>query len=141
MKLREGRISFMTNKQHLLKNETHYLVYGSEYVFILAQRLGSKYESALKDKLQPTLLTCKIPLSLLNYKFMNMVIENIIVKYIENIIYPNDISDNDAEIYITENLKAEYLIKYENPKNVTSRRFWENITKWHTFQANSFYML
>ncbi len=121
MEYREKRISFMTHKQHLLENETHYLVYGSEYIFILAQRLG--YQSILKQKLKPTLLTCKVPLKLLNNEFMEMVITNIIVKYVENIIYPEEIYKNDAEIYINSNLEARYIIKYEHPKNIISTKF------------------
>jgi len=124
MKYREKRISFMTHKQHLLENETHYLVYGSEYVFILAQRLGYKYQSILKKKLKPTLLTCKVPLELLNNEFMEMVIENLIIKYIENIIYPKEIYRNDAEIYINKNLEAKHIIKYEYPENLICTKFY-----------------
>lgn len=113
----------MTHKEHLLKNETHYLIYGSEYIFILAQRLGYRYESFLRDKLKPTLLTCKIPFDLLNDDFKSMTILNIIVKYIENIIYPEEIYKNDAEIYITANLEAKHIIKYEHPKNVICKKF------------------
>jgi len=80
MKVRENRISFMTNKKHLLQNETHYLVYGSEYVFILAQRLGYEYKKFLEDNLKSTILTCKVPLKLLNDDFIEIVIKNIIVK-------------------------------------------------------------
>ncbi len=123
MNLRENRISFMTHKEHLLKNETHYLIYGSEYIFILAQRLGYRYESFLRDKLKPTLLTCKIPFDLLNDDFISMTISNIIVKYIENIIYPEEIYKNDAEIYITSNLEAKNIIKYEHPKNIICTHF------------------
>lgn len=123
MNLRENRISFMTHKEHLLKNETHYLIYGSEYIFILAQRLGYPYESFLRDKLKPTLLTCKIPFDLLNDDFISMTISNIIVKYIENIIYPEEIYKNDAEIYITSNLEAKNIIKYEHPKNIICTHF------------------
>ena len=97
-------------------------LYGSEYVFILAQRLGSKYKNALRKKLKSTLFTCKVPFGLLNSSFMEMVLKNIIVKYIENIIYPEEIYKkdnynyrNDAEIYITEHLEAEFIIDYEYP--------------------------
>ncbi len=130
MEYREERISFMTHKQHLLENETHYLVYGSEYVLILAQRLGTQYTSFLKEKLKPTLLICKVPLELLDNDFMEMVIKNIIVKYVENIIYPEEIYKkdnynyrNDAEIYITKNLEAKYIMNYEHPKNIICTKF------------------
>lgn len=129
MSSRENRISFMTHKEHLLKNETHYLVYGSEYVFILAKRLGYKYTYYLEDNLKPTLLTCKIPFELLDDSFKSMTILNIIVKYIENIIYPEEIYKednynyrNDAEIYITANLDVKNIIKYEHPEDVVCRK-------------------
>lgn len=130
MKYRGNRISFMTHKEHLLKNETHYLIYGSEYVFILAQRLGYEYKYFLKDKLKPTLLTCQVPFELLDDHFKSMTISNIIVKYIENIIYPEEIYKennnnyrNDAEIYITANLEAKNIIKYEHPEDVICKKF------------------
>ena len=129
MEFREQRISFMTNKVHLLENETQYLVYGSEYIFILAQRLGSKYKYFLKNKLKSTLLTCKVPIELLNSSFREMLIQNIIVKYVENIIYPEEIYKkdnynyrNDAEIYINTNLEAKYIMEVEHPKNIIAPR-------------------
>ena len=124
MELREHRISFMTNKKHLLENETHYLVYGSEYIFILSQRLGYTYKSVLREKLKPTLLTCKVPFNQLNYDFQEMTIKNVIIKYVENLIYPNEIYENDAEIYIHSNLDAKHIIKYEHPENVTCTKFF-----------------
>lgn len=124
MKLREDRISFMTNKKHLLENENHYLVYGSEYIFILSQKLGYTYKSVLREKLKPTLLTCKVPINQLNHDFQEMTIINIIVKYIENLIYPNEIYENDAEIYIHSNLDAKHIVKYEHPENVTCTKFF-----------------
>ena len=60
---------------------------------------------------------------LLNDDFISMTISNIIVKYIENIIYPEEIYKNDAEIYITSNLEAKNIIKYEHPKNIICTHF------------------
>jgi len=130
MEVRENRISFMTHKEHLIKNETHYLTYGSEYIFILAQRLGYEYKYFLQDTLKPALLTCKIPFELLNDEFASMTISNIIVKYIENIIYPEEIYKednyeyrNDAEIYINSDLDSSYILNIEHPDDITCTKF------------------
>ena len=44
------------------------------------------------------------------------------LKYIENIIYPNEIYENDAEIYINTNLEAKYIIEIEYPENIIAPR-------------------
>lgn len=61
------------------------LVYGSEYIFILYQRLRYTYKSVLREKLKPILLTCKVPFNQLNYDFQGNLYKIFLVTKIKSV--------------------------------------------------------
>ncbi len=122
--LRKNKIFFCLDDQHLIDNESanHYLVYGSEYNLIFAQHLSTNwrdYPEYLEEKLKSTLFKCKIPTKLILEEDLKSCFDAIIVRYFENIIYPDDFKyDIWSCIEIYENLNPSYIISHTHPKNL-----------------------
>lgn len=65
--LRAGRVYFEANERMLLKQCGHYLLYGGEYLTAIAANLPRyrDYRQFLKERGQPTMLICDVPLTAL----------------------------------------------------------------------------
>lgn len=120
---REGIICFAFDKEELLEeSSSHYLVYGSEYVLCIAQHLeetGNKYPKYLEEKLTPTIFKCKININDLVNETIQSISENLLVRYLEYIIY----SDEKLEViyinpYLEKQLASNHIISYEHPKDI-----------------------
>ncbi len=124
LKLRKNKIYFCLDDKHLIENESanHYLVYGSEYNLIFSQHLSTNprdYPEYLEKKLKSTLFKCKVPINLILEEDLISCIDSIIVRYFENLIYPNEVNhDIWSCIEIYENLEPAYILNHTHPKNL-----------------------
>jgi hypothetical protein len=80
---RQDRVFFEANRAHLLGSCAHYLLYGSEYILTLANDLGRRYATRLKQLGTPTLLTCDVPLSWMNRDIQLGLAGNLALAYFE----------------------------------------------------------
>ena len=94
------------------------MIYGGEHLLHLAQNLGSIYPRELPKKLKPLILKCRIPIKLLT-EYLDIISEELIVKYFENIIYPEyKFSPLDTSICITTKIDADNIIGFEFPQDI-----------------------
>ena len=92
------------NKRTLIEESGHYLIYGSEFLNVLAMELG--YREILKLTGFPTIFSCDIPITDLSKS---------VAKELEN--YINEGEVDDASICVTQ-VDPEKIISYEHPKRV-----------------------
>jgi len=123
LKQRENRLYFTLDNDILKqKGSSHYILYGGEHLLHLAQMLGTQYSRHLSKKLSPVIFKCRVPISILS-EYMESVVHDVIVKYLENLIYPEwKFTPIDTGIYITSKLDADDIIGCEFPK-------WEEIER------------
>ncbi|MEA2017401.1 MAG: hypothetical protein U9N59_03040 [Campylobacterota bacterium] len=110
---------FLTLDDNVLKEESsHYLIYGGEHLLHLAQNLGYQYPKELPKKLTPLILKCKVSIKLLS-EHINIITEEIIIRYFENIIYPEyKFEPLDTGICLTTKIKPEDIIGFEFPTEI-----------------------
>ena len=118
LKCREKKL-FLTFDDDILKTaSSHYVMYGGEHLLHLAQNLGCKYPSELPKKLKPLILKCRVPWKLLSEN-IDIITEEIIIRYFENIIYPESKFEAlDSGISITTRIKPNDIIGFEFPQEI-----------------------
>lgn len=120
---REGIICFVFDKNESFEEDSsHYLIYGSEYVMHISQHLGksvNQYPKYLENKLTSTLFKCKISTSDLDDEIIKSISDNILVRYFENIIYPNEkLPVVYINPYLEKRLDSKNIISYEHPTDI-----------------------
>jgi len=124
LKIRKNKIYLCLDDSHLIENESanHYLVYGSEYNLIFSQHLSTNprdYPKYLEKKLKSTLFKCKVPVNLILKDDLTSCFNSIIVRYFENIIYPDEANhDIWSCIEIYENLDSSHILSHIHPENL-----------------------
>ena len=118
LQLRKNRLYFTLDNDVLKQRGlSHYLIYGGEHLLHLAQNLGSQYPRELPKKLTPLILKCRIPINLLSDENMKNLAHEVIVRFLENLIYPEyKFTPPDTGVYITTKLEADNIIGCEFPK-------------------------
>lgn len=98
------RVWLQVNKEELLSESGHYLIYGSEFINALATELGCK--SSLKKVGIPTIFYCDIPMS---------DISSSMIKEIEMLIVSEDAEDIS---FAVDEVVSQEIVDYEHPKEV-----------------------
>lgn len=115
------------DKEILLTDSGHYLIYGSEFINTLAMVLGCRDE--LKNIGIPTIFICNIPLQDIGSSQISSIEQEI-----------NRYSD-DISIYVDE-IKPKNIIDHEHPKEIPDPYYGFSIykpdySKLHTEKAYS----
>lgn len=98
------RVWLQVNKEELLSDSGHYLIYGSEFINALATELGCK--SSLKGVGIPTIFHCDIPME---------DIDGDIIMEIERSVMSGD--TDDISIAVAGVISCN-IVDYEHPKEV-----------------------
>lgn len=115
----EGKIYFSLDDDLLKKRDSTFLVFGSETLFCLLQEFDVIYAQQLKKKLKPLILKCKVDIKKLNTNDIDFFIHNITIRYLENLIYPNEkFGFLEFTPYITTKLTADSILGLEFPQNI-----------------------
>lgn len=121
IKSNEGKIYFCLDDNLLKEKDSHYLLFGSETLFCLLQNVDVKLASNLKEKLKPLILKCMIEFKNLKEWDLIKLVENITVKYFENLIYSNEkFSISEFTPFITSTVSSDFILGLEFPKNIKS---------------------
>lgn len=99
----DKKVWLAVNREILLTDSGHYLIYGSEFINMLAMELGCR--DRLKNIGIPTIFICDVPLQDIEGSWLSAVEQAI-----------NGCSD-DISIYVDE-IKSENIIDYEHPKEI-----------------------
>lgn len=119
-KYREGRLYFEANEAHLVEYCAHYMLYGSEYLCAIAANLPGQrdYRQHLKKFGTPTILTCNVPLSLLDYdllrEFAGVALETMFSTLLDS-TYQHGAKWRGAGLYIWKPLPPEFIIGHRIP--------------------------
>lgn len=92
------------------------------YVMHISQHLGTQvnqYPKYLEEKLTPTLFKCKISISDLDSEIIKSISDNVLVRYFEKIIYPNEkLPVVYINPYLEKKLHSQNILDYEYPTNI-----------------------
>lgn len=96
---------FSLLRQELIKYSGHYLIYGSEFITNMAAELCCL--DKLKEKGQPTIFHCDVPIQQIPAYFFDSIKEKLKIGDIKN-----------CGFKIEDNLSPEEIVKHDTPKLV-----------------------
>lgn len=99
----DKKVWLAVNREILLKDSGHYLIYGSEFTNILAMELGCR--DTLKNIGIPTIFICDVPLQDIEGSWLSAVEQAV-----------NRFSD-DVSIYV-DAIRPDNIIGYEHPQEI-----------------------
>ena len=98
------------NKEILLTDSSHYLIYGSEFINALAMELGCR--SSLKETGIPTIFHCDVPVESISLK---------IIMDIEKLVQMGYVDDITIDV---NGVDSQDIINYEHPKEMPNPFFY-----------------
>lgn len=104
------RVWLAVNKEILLTDSSHYLIYGSEFINALAMELGCR--SSLKETGIPTIFHCDVPVESISLK---------IIKDIEKLVQMGYVDDITIDV---NGVESQDIINYEHPKEIPDPYFY-----------------
>ncbi len=117
---REGLLYFEANETHLVELCAHYMLYGSEYLSAIAANIPGQhdYKQHLKKFGTPTIFTCDIPFSHLDYallkEFAGAALESMFTSLLDP-TYQHGAKWNGAGLYIRRPLAPEFIVEHRTP--------------------------
>lgn len=99
----QRKVWLALNKDTLLEDAGHYLIYGSEFLNTLTNQIGRR--ELLKDVGIPTIFYCDIP------------IEDISKDWLDDVERAINEHEDDISVYVSQ-VKAENIIGLEHPKQI-----------------------
>jgi hypothetical protein len=118
---RVGKVFFEANEQTLLEYCSHYMLYGSEFAFVVALRLGldrAQCRAALSARGEPTVLVCDVPMKLLDEHTLRGIAGEAIAAVFQELLDGDEPSLGDCGICIDEPLHPEHIVGHYHPTNL-----------------------
>lgn len=118
---RGGRVFFEANERHLVEHCGHYMLYGSEYLIGVAARLkgnGRDYRRVLKERGQPVLFRCDVPMEMLPNGILSEFAGSALEFIFERKLNPDyqEFVYRGAGFPIYQALAPEFIVEYITPE-------------------------
>lgn len=98
-----NRVWFAVTKEEIVKRSGHYLLYGSELINSVLTQFGLRNE--LKKNGKATIFVCDVPLDIIDYPFLENLIENLRDKEsLDHLSFP-----------INGTLSSDDIVSHEHP--------------------------
>jgi hypothetical protein len=112
-----GKVWFCLEEEELTEFCGHYLLYGSEYLLAIANRIGES--DALRKQGRATLIECNVPIDDLEESDIRELARDMLVKIIETYCVgrcPNEITG--FGFYIECKLKPQNIVRFHFPTKI-----------------------
>ena len=111
----EGVVHVVLDARELIKKSGHYLIYGSEWIFVLAGLLGGDLRSRLRKRGKPTLLRMEVPFNRLSLSQLEQLAEYIPAALWEDLPHFQSIPVVSSAVQIRDRVPPEFVISHEHP--------------------------
>jgi hypothetical protein len=115
----EKRVFLIVDDNVLLKNASHYLIRGSEYLQAISAKIERDFVGEYKDPLRtrgvPTIIECDVPVANLKRNF-NDLWDILIFRYLSSHIYSNYIDDEIDYTITMDHVPPNLIIGHTHPR-------------------------
>jgi len=111
-----GKLYFVLEIEELVEFCGHYLLYGSEYLGCVAERIGKRH--LLRAVGKATIIECKIPSDFLAPVYWECLAGAVIADIFETLLDPSYQGDSNFGFPIDSPLPPEAIVKFHFPKNI-----------------------